>query len=84
MRCRPKHPQFKSPIGVPLNYLINSSSRWSRVSVVYSLRMGLKGLALVRFHVIKKFKHMVALTTNVQTVLFFPRIIKFTAVFEFN
>ena len=54
MSCRPKHPRFKSPTGVPLNYLIHSSSGWSRVFVVYSLRMGLKGLALVRFHVIKK------------------------------
>ena len=50
-----RHPKFKSPQGVSMDYLIHSSGRQSRVSWVYSLGVGPKDLSLVRFHVIKKY-----------------------------
>ena len=47
---------IKGPALVPLDYLIHSFGEWGCVSVVYFPRVGPKGPALVRFHVIKKFE----------------------------
>jgi len=41
---------------MPLDYLIHGFGRWNHVSMVQSSGMGPKGLALVRFHAIKKKK----------------------------
>ena len=51
MSCRLRHPRFTL---VSLDYLIHSFGGWGCVSVIYSPRVSLKSLALVRFHVIKK------------------------------
>ena len=45
---------IKGPALVPLDYLIHNFGEWGRVYVVYLPRVGPKGPALVRFHVIKK------------------------------
>uniref|UniRef100_A0A7N2KRJ1 Uncharacterized protein n=1 Tax=Quercus lobata TaxID=97700 RepID=A0A7N2KRJ1_QUELO len=50
--CRPNHPG-RIPTKNSLDYLIHDSGGWGHVSKVYSLGIGPKGLALVRFHVIK-------------------------------
>ena len=56
MSFKPKHPRFESSQGVPLDYLIHGFGRWNHVSMVQSSGMGPKGLALARFHAIKKKK----------------------------
>jgi hypothetical protein len=48
------HFGFDSTLGVPLNYWIHGFDGWNHVSGVYSLRVGPKGPAFVRFHVLKK------------------------------
>ena len=50
--CRPDHPG-RIPTKNSLDYLIHDSGGWGHVSKVYSPGIGPKGLALVRFHVIK-------------------------------
>lgn len=46
-----RHPGFNSALGVHIDYLIHGSGEWGgRVSTVYVTKVGLKGLALVRFN----------------------------------
>lgn len=51
---RLRQSRFKSPLRVPVDYVIHGSGGWGRASVVYSLGLGTKGPALVRFRVIQK------------------------------
>jgi hypothetical protein len=53
-RSRLEHLGFDSILGVLLDYLIHGSQGLGCVSEVYSLEVGLKGLTLVKFHVLKK------------------------------
>lgn len=53
MSCRLRHPNFCT-VGVPLDRLIHDFGGCGRVSWDYSPRLGMKGLAFVRFHVIEK------------------------------
>ena len=59
------------------NVLLQYSIIFLRIKLRYSfLRLGTLGFLI-------EFKHMVVLTNETQTMLFFPRIFKFN-IFEFN
>jgi hypothetical protein len=63
MSCRLRHLGFDPQL--PLDYQIHGFGRWSCVSAVYYQRVGSKGLALVRFLVIKKI--LLSVSTSART-----------------
>ena len=62
-------------------YAFNVLSQYSIIFLRIKLRYSFLRLGTLGFLI--EFKHMVALTNETQTMLFFPRIFKFN-IFEFN